>query len=136
MVQMFSFFIYRSIVSNYKKVGFFLMRFEIFHADMRNNSSRFLLLRRLPRSQDTQRRPSNSIQHTCHLGGHPSKYYLGPTLLDLSAQMGTGMSNVGRVGAGYLLRREGYLLHVFYILNVSLNSIAPGPYKVVLTIVC
>jgi hypothetical protein len=30
------------------------------------------------------------------LGGHPSKYKLGPTLLDFGDQMGTARSNVAR----------------------------------------
>jgi hypothetical protein len=36
------------------------------------------------------------IWRTCHLGGHPFKYYLGSTLLDFGDHIDTGMSNVGR----------------------------------------
>jgi hypothetical protein len=55
---------------------FFLMRFAIFFADMRIDSSR-CLLRRLPMLQDAGHTPFNSTRRTCHLGCHPSKYYPG-----------------------------------------------------------
>jgi hypothetical protein len=35
--------------------------------------------------------PSNSTQRSCYLGGHPSKYYSGTTLLDFGDQIGIGM---------------------------------------------
>jgi hypothetical protein len=40
--------------------------------------------------------PYYSTRHTSHLGGHPSKYYPGPTLLDFGNQMVTGKYNVAR----------------------------------------
>jgi hypothetical protein len=51
------------------------------------------ILRSTPQDAGT---PSNSTHHTCHLGGHPSKYKLGPMLAQNGDQMGTGMSNVAR----------------------------------------
>jgi hypothetical protein len=58
------------------------------------NSSRCLLWW-LPGLQCSDT-PSNSNWHTCHVCGHPSKYYPCPTLLDFGDEMGTGMSNVAR----------------------------------------
>jgi hypothetical protein len=68
--------------------------YAIFHTDRQNNSSR-CLLRHLPIPQHACT-PFKSIRHTCHLGGHPSKYLPSPTLLDFGDQMGTSMSNEAR----------------------------------------
>ena len=35
-----------------------------------------------------------SLQHPVFPGGHPSKYYLGPTLLNFGDQTRTGVFNV------------------------------------------
>jgi hypothetical protein len=75
---------------------YFLRRSAILYAD-RRNICYWCLLQRLQRLQDAGT-PSNRTRHTCHLGGHPSKYYPGPTLLDFGDQMGTAMSNVARQG--------------------------------------
>jgi hypothetical protein len=70
----------------------FVMNDKIPAIEFATDDCSWCLLRRLPRPKDVPLTIYDGTRRNCHLGGHPSRYYPGPMLLDFSEQMGTSMS--------------------------------------------
>jgi hypothetical protein len=74
----------------------------------------------IPRPQDAGS-PSNSTHRTCHLGGHPSNSYPGPTLFDFSDQM----SNVAQDDSACFCRHRNFFAkrveRALYVLHLEMS---------------